>query len=52
MLVNKDLESKIQDNLQLDQDCCPKTKVESVIAMIIVFIYRIFYIHIFKCGFT
>ena len=29
MFVEKDLESKLQDDLQLDQDCYPETKVES-----------------------
>ena len=29
MLVDKDLESKIQDDLRLDQECYPQTEVES-----------------------
>ena len=31
MFVDKDLESKIKDDLRLDQECSPETKVESVI---------------------
>ena len=29
MFVDKDLESKIQDDLQLNQECYPETEVES-----------------------
>ena len=29
MFVDKDLKSKIQDDLQLDQECYPDTEVES-----------------------
>ena len=29
MFVDKDLGSKIQDDLWLDQECCPETEVES-----------------------
>ena len=29
MFVDKDLESKIQDDLLLDQECFPKTEVEN-----------------------
>ena len=30
MFEGKDLESKIQDNLRLDQECYPETEVESL----------------------
>ena len=30
MFVDKVLESKIQDDLRLDQECSPETKVESL----------------------
>ena len=29
MFVDKDLESKIQDDLRLEQECYPETKVEA-----------------------
>ena len=29
MFVDKDLESKIQDDLRLVEECCPETDVES-----------------------
>ena len=36
MFVDKDLESEIPDDLQLDQKCYPETEVESVILKVLV----------------
>ena len=36
MFVDKDLKCKIQDDLRLDQECYPETKVESFMLKVLV----------------